>query len=878
MYRLPSDLDAHFADGGTLVVPTRARARAVSLAHAAARLESGLAVWASPDVLPLSAWVRREAERTVQASPGSAPRVLAPVEEWYLWRSCTREAVRELVLLDADALAESLRRAEQLAQDYRITIAAGAPGSESALLLQVRGEFQARCRALNAATPAAVFDARSADPARIWWRGFATLPPALAQFARPQPPAATATAALLRPSEATAEAEEIAAWCAQRLRQDPRARLLVLAAGPAGTRERLAAFIRGAIDAHGTLSATQDAAGWAGIEGGDSLARLPVIAQALMTLDLLAGRPLQFEALAAWLRAGEWAAPAVRAHLSAALRAHGFLSLSLRELLPALASVPRPLRAPGRALAAQLAASAVQLGEGRAAPRLWAERFRAALRTAVSPGVPGSDSAARLLPTRWHEVLEEFGQLSGSVPLLARAEALTLLRELAGRSPAGVTPEDPSVTLSAALADPVVCYDGIWVAGVSADVLPQPLQTDPFLPVSAQQAAGVPAASAEGRLREARALLHSWQACTAELKLSVPQRAQDLEVPLSPLLHEVPLAASGARIAALALRLRRAGESVLFEDERGVPWDPRQRLPGTRSIELQNSCPFRAYAELRLGAAAAEIAEPGIPATQRGVLLHAALEMLWNRLHDSHTLAQLSPAQLDELITASVEQASASTLLQPRRGRRARAAARQLTLFSAVPPLVAREQRRAVRLIRRLCALERERAPFTVEQVETDVLLSVGGATVRVRPDRVDRLGDGSRAVLDYKTGAHAARVDLESARPTHPQLLVYAQVIEQVSALATVNVAAREVRYQGIARVTGLLPKVRALSGAAAAAEAWELQQRLWRSKVEELVRGFLGGDAAIDPRPGACTFCQVADICRIGERQRSGEEPDEL
>jgi ATP-dependent helicase/nuclease subunit B len=180
-------------------------------------------------------------------------------------------------------------------------------------------------------------------------------------------------------------------------------------------------------------------------------------------------------------------------------------------------------------------------------------------------------------------------------------------------------------------------------------------------------------------------------------------------------------------------------------------------------------------------------------------------------------------------------------------------------------------------LIRRLCALERTRAPFVVEQIETDRLLELGGATLRVRPDRVDRLEDGSRVVLDYKTGAHAQRVDLESARPSHPQLLVYAQVIEPVAALVTVNVAARAVRYQGLARTANLLPRVRALAGSAAGAEAWTLQQQIWHRQVSALIADFLAGRAEVDPRPGACRHCRVSDVCRIREQQTAADEGDD-
>ena len=67
-------------------MPTRQRARAVQLAHAAAELARGLKVWASAQVLTPAAWMRRECERRAAASPTHWPRLLGAAEEWLLWR------------------------------------------------------------------------------------------------------------------------------------------------------------------------------------------------------------------------------------------------------------------------------------------------------------------------------------------------------------------------------------------------------------------------------------------------------------------------------------------------------------------------------------------------------------------------------------------------------------------------------------------------------------------------------------------------------------------------------------------------------------------------------------------------------------------------
>ena len=353
--------------------------------------------------------------------------------------------------------------------------------------------------------------------------------------------------------------------------------------------------------------------------------------------------------------------------------------------------------------------------------------------------------------------------------------------------------------------------------------------------------------------------------------LSAPARAADLELLPSELLRPFALREVKRRTAWLASRVHREGHTELLVDAAGDRWNARQRLPrGTRSLDLQNLCPFRAYAELRLGAAPPEVAEPGVPATLRGVLLHEALQRLWEQLKDSHALAALSEGALLELIGRCVSQAAQATLLatDARQRRRRRTPDDQLDMFSAVPAQVARECRRAVRLIAKLCELERTRAPFEVEQAEQHTELTLGGATLHMRVDRVDRL-EGGRAVLDYKSGLRST-ADWYGERPTHPQLIAYAQALgDDVVALATVSVTARRVCFDGIAREAALLPRVKAvqLPPGSTPSESWRERQRDWRAVLERLIAGFLSGDARVDPRPGACSYCPIIDICRIGE-----------
>jgi len=896
LFRLNNDVADLLQRGGTLLVPSRQRAHAVRLAYAAAQLASGARVWRSPDVLAASAWLRRECEQRAADDPQTWPRILGATEEWWLWREVAREASAEAAFLSIEALAESLRGAAARALEWGLAGASGAPGSEARLLKEAQRLFSARCRELGAASVAALLAGLEPAPegSKPLLRGFDALPRQLARLCGAGAAQADTTsgaqalpARVLRTADAQAQLESIAAWCRLRLSAQPDARLLVILPGSAAARERLAALIAGALDPAGLLDASETARSLVALEGGEPLASLALPAQALRSLEILAGGEADMDAIARWLTSPYWAAPAVqaRASLALSLRERGVASLDLRALLGALQLVPRELKGAARDLEALLRRAAGALGEGSASPRRWSERFEAALAALGWPGALPAEGALQQTRLRWRELLEELGELAASVAFLGRQTALDELRSLALRTAYRPADEDAPVTISPMLADPVVVYDGLWVAGLSADVLPLPVAPDPFLPLAAQLAAGMPEAGATLRRSQAQGLMSAWRRGARELVLSVPALEEDLELLPSPLLAGHALSEEPGHAIWLPLILHRDGCTEGREDANGGPFTSPGPLPGgTRALTLQNECPFRAYAELRLGARAPETAEPGVPMDQRGLLLHTALQLLWERLGDSDALGALTGAALEALIGECVARAARALQVEVR-GRRRRGRPvpdGQFDLFSMLSPALTRECARTQALILRLCELERTRAPFAVEAIEHMTELALAGARVRMRLDRVDSVA-GGRIVLDYKSGRPGSP-DWFGERPTHPQLLAYLAALgSDVVALATVNLTAREVRFTGVAASGELLPRVRAVPPVTgAAALDWAVQQRSWLALIERLIRGFLAGVARVDPAPGACDYCHLADVCRIGahpgpELAVRAEEADE-
>jgi len=172
-----------------------------------------------------------------------------------------------------------------------------------------------------------------------------------------------------------------------------------------------------------------------------------------------------------------------------------------------------------------------------------------------------------------------------------------------------------------------------------------------------------------------------------------------------------------------------------------------------------------------------------------------------------------------------------------------------------------------------LLACDLSRPEFTVEAIESPVTASIGGLQLNLKVDRIDRLADGTLAVIDYKTGADAQPGVWLEERPRLPQLPLYVEAIgpQRVSAVAFGRVRAGATGFAGLARDKELLP---GLSAPPRAYASWSQLLESWHLRLESLAKEYVGGDARLAPNPReACRYCHLPGLCRIGETRLAGE-----
>jgi ATP-dependent helicase/nuclease subunit B len=850
----------------TVLTPNRRLALELAREFDARQLDKGLASWEAPDILPLGAFLQRVWDDALHADAGDAlPRLLTPAEEQHLWEAVIDESGRGDGLIAKSSAAAQCADAWRLLHAWRLGAVGGNEDAQafaewSAAYQRKAGQDMDSARLPDLA-------ATLVDPAKLKTLvayAFDIVPPQVGELLVAcaqkgievlacEPPRRESTALRAPFPSAREELEAAASWARARL-ESP----FPLAGGRAGDggrmprigivipdlQQRRKAVLR-------VFSRVMDPAGTAtalpfNVSIGAPLSDYPLVAAALGILELAQGE-VEFTLASRLIRSpfigGAESERAQRARLDAWVRKRLPAQVTLAGLIAAMGD-----RCPSLRKRLEAVLTLVREHRGQGGPHEAARHFSEVLSAIGFPGERTLDSEEFQVRERWNETLAALSQLSRVSPRMGEGPALAKLRRACHEELFQPESADAPVQVLGILESAGLVFDHLWVTGLSDEAWPLPVRPNPFIPIGVQKQAGVPQASAEGALDVDRRLTEGWLRAAPEVVLSHPLRADDRELAVSPLVAEIaegkPAVPALPRWHELQFAARRL-ESVA---DGKAPSVAQQKVGGgTRVLVDQSACPFRAFARHRLGARTLEAPVPGMDAADRGQLLHALMAALWRELKDSNALAGD--------VTPAINRAAA-------------AAVHELKLEGRFAVL---ERERLARLAQDWLDIERRRKPFQVRALEEKRPLAAGPLLLEGRIDRMDRLEDGTHALIDYKSG-EVTRSDWLGERPGDPQLPLYAVAAgEDISAVAFAQLKPGKRRYTGYGRDKAFVDQYK----------DWPGLLEGWRTEVTKLGTGFAAGDAAVDPKKLAqtCRNCDLQPLCRVHEKLAllEGEEEGE-
>jgi len=885
-------LDTIFAalkSGAVLLTASDRQARAARLAYATRMLREGRRAWPSPTVFTWGAWLERcwdDIAFSPRAGAGSAPaKLLNPAQEAALWEAVIAGSKFGDGLLQTRAVARMAAEAWRLSREWAIPPPAGDAANEDVAAFAVWArEFDGRCRRHAWQDRARLADALGDAferghlnvSAQLLLSGFAELTPQqqrLLQIVRGRGAVVAAIeenaagAILVARRELPGPLEELTAaagWARARLDAGVQ-RIGVVVPDLGALRAQAARIFDDAFVPAAVLPGSPRTARPYNLSLGEALSDYPVVHTALQILELGKGR-IACEDLGSLLRSpflGDAAAERLRrASLDAACR-RGEPVVRWNDLL----RLAGDQDAEGRWRAHSSPLLAARLAEwrtlqasfpSRQLPSAWAEAFARALMILGWPGERPLDSEEYQTVEAWRELLAALSSLDEISGRIDYAGAFLGLRRMAAERIFQPQSPDVPVQIMGLREAAGLEFDCLWVTGLHDAVWPGSPHPNPFLPIELQRRHRLPHATAARELEFARRLTAGLLACAPQVVVSHPRRAGDEDLRPSPFIAHLPLAEAepAGAFSALQLAIYAARPPLQrLADERAPPLAEGSEVRrGTGVFKDQAACPFRAFALARLAADALDEPQPGLDARGRGSLLHRALERVWRTI-GSH--AQLC-GWTQEKRGAAVRDGVAAAIADMARKRPQTFTAR----FAAL------EQSRLERLVSDWLRIEEARAPFTVIFPERGRTASFGGLAIEIVPDRVDALADGSRMVIDYKTGKTALDKWFGD-RPDEPQLPLYALAESGVAAVAFAQVRSGDARFVGLAAEAGIAPGVEPVGGVQVAAgiESWERLFAEWRRVIEALGEAFRAGDARVAPkdRVETCKYCDLKPLCRV-------------
>lgn len=847
-----TELFARLAEGYAariaVVTPNTRLAQELARDFDRAQAAKGLSVWETADILPFSAFCQRAYEDALYSeSVAGLPRLLTLAQERELWESVLSGS--ELLVLSQ--AARQCADAWRLAHAWRIDAVLGkfAGNEDAQAFAGWAREYARRCASGNfidgARLPDLAEKMLEQRPKLLVAYAFDLLPPQTSELLATLEKdgvelrvcrAATRASKQTRTSFPSArhELEAVASWARARL-EDGATRIGVVIPDLQQRRREVVRIFSRLMRPDCNIPGAKQAALPLNVSLGEPLDAAPLVSAALGIVEF-SFQEVAFEQASRLIRSpfigGAHAEMAARSMLDARLRRRSSARVTLPKLIGEVKGCP--ILRSGLEKIFSLDQSA---GRKNESPHFWAQHFSALLDAAGFPGERTIDSAEFQARAKFNEALTELSRLGVVAGRISIFDAMRRIRRLCTETLFQPETPDAPIQVLGILESAGIEFDHLWVSGLSDEAWPLAARPNPFLPIALQRKAGIPEASAETSLALDRRITEGWIGAAREVVLSWPQKEQDRDLMPSPLIAHL----EGGKVDVPAYPRFR---DLLFAARRleQIPDGEGPRLAqasvhgGTRVLTDQAACPFRAFARHRLGARALEEPAPGPDAMARGTLLHDLMANLWRELKDSSALSgDVAPA---------IERAAANAVADA--GLEGR--------FAEL------ERARLARLARDWIEIERVREPFEVAAIEDPRELAIGGLEMSGRIDRLDRLADGSHALIDYKTG-RVTRADWMGERPQDPQLPLYAvSAEEEIGAVAFAKLKTGEMKFTGYGRDKSFVD----------AAKDWDGLRAGWKSELESLAGSFASGNARVDPKKQlqTCRLCDLQTLCRVHEK----------
>ncbi len=396
-------------------------------------------------------------------------------------------------------------------------------------------------------------------------------------------------------------------------------------------------------------------------------------------------------------------------------------------------------------------------------------------------------------------------------------------------------------------------FDAAWIMGMSNQQWPQFGDTNPFIPLNIQKKLKMPHSSVEKDVTYANTQMQHLKNIASEIVFSYPQELEHYKTRPTATIRNLAAYAPIPKpnIAKQELQL----ETVIDNYANSIA-DNSNIKGGSSLFKLFTECPFKAFAKLRLNAYSHPSPNNGISSSDKGNIVHHTLESIWRELRTQNKLLALNDDQICDLITRHLGKTINNTFANH--------------AYDSQHKIIAIEHARIFAIINNWLHYEKTRSNFKVISCEAKWQVTVGNLNLQIKIDRVDLRSDGSKIIIDYKTG-DANTANWLSSPMRDPQLPLYSVYTNEHAAIAFAHLKQNSITLNGIsnnAKDHDL--KYFANINKQYVNNSWEELQKNWQQQLEKIAYEFKQGKATVKPLDAkSCTFCDLTALCRIRQWQ---------
>jgi len=290
---------------------------------------------------------------------------------------------------------------------------------------------------------------------------------------------------------------------------------------------------------------------------------------------------------------------------------------------------------------------------------------------------------------------------------------------------------------------------------------------------------------------------------------------------------------------------------------------------GFRSLENYQICPTWAFYENRLHANSFyEDEQEEISKMARGNLIHELLENFWKQYKNSTNLVNMSEQVLQKNIDGLIKGVMS-------------------TYKSSNPYLthsqIQLESNYFKNILYQWLSFEKTKRPsFRVIESEKKYKINIDRITFNVQIDRIDEYQDGSRLLIDYKTGNKLELSKWTKTPITSLQMPIYIIFtnIKNISAAGIAHIHSKNVKLVGLSSY-GQDPLDGELKDCSLSKKdegQWQNLINSWHEDIHKLALGYLSGDARVMVKKESdLKNCAVKPLLRLAERRFLFEKEEE-